>query len=77
MTADTAFNKIVEYAADTVQGPHISHAAIRADIRRLTQDLLDETALEIGQAWGKDISRAEGLAFALGFLHTRYRRTGS
>lgn len=70
--SDGAFGEIVGYAAETAQGPYVSSDAIRKDLRPLIQAVLDEVATEIATAWGNSDARPEGLAFALGYLHTRY-----
>ncbi len=74
MTADDAFDKIAEYA-DEWGVEAADRDRIRSQLRPMIQDLLNEVAGEIAAHWGHCDARPEGLAFALGYLHTRYGGT--
>lgn len=69
--ADEALNKIAEYVSKQPAGGHPEW--IRAELRPMIQEVLDEVASEIAANWGYTDARAQGLAFALGYLHGRYK----
>jgi hypothetical protein len=71
--ADEAFQKIVTYGCNVPPGG--APDWVRAELRPLVQGLFDEVAGEIAAHWGPTDVNAEGLAFALGYLHTRYGGT--
>jgi hypothetical protein len=71
--ADTALWKIAQYASS--RAGDATPDRCRAELRPMVQELLDEVASEISAHWGPTDVNAEGLAFALGYLHTRYGGT--
>ncbi len=68
---DEAFEKIVKYAA--TRAGDATPDRVRQQLRPMIQELLDEVASEIPKHWAPADVRSEGLAFALGYLHGRYR----
>lgn len=71
--ADEALNKIAEYAVARQWCDALSTTEIQDGLRPMIQEVLDEVASEIAAHWGHTDARPEGLAFALGYLHGRYK----